>query len=145
MLEYSGVNMTDLEKARESFGGDLYATKTTGIKIDEVGAHCAKCSLKITEAHRNSFGGVMGGAIFTLADYAFAVASNFNQQRTVSVASQINFLGMAKGGTLTAEARLIKDGHTTCLYEINIEDDLRTKIAFATITGMKIPPKKSES
>ena len=88
-------NKTDLEKAREFFSGDLFATKASGIVIDEVGEHYARCSMEITRNHQNAYGGVMGGATFTLADYTFAVASNFNQPQTVSVTSQINFTGMA--------------------------------------------------
>ncbi len=130
--------MTDLEKAREFFGQDFYATKSTGIIIEEVGDHFARCSFDITRNHQNAYGGVMGGATFTLADYTFAVASNFNQPQTVSVTSQINFIGMAKGQKLIAEANLIKDGRTTCLYEINITDDIGTKVAFVTISGMKL-------
>lgn len=130
--------MTDLEKARDFFGKDLYATTTTGIIIDEVGDHYAKCSMEITPSHQNAYGGVMGGATFTLADYTFAVASNFNQPHTVSVTSQINFIGMAKGKKLTSESHLIKDGRTTCLYAIDITDELGTKIAYVTISGMKL-------
>lgn len=130
--------MSDLEKAREFFGQDFYATKATGIVIEEVGEHFARCSFEITRNHQNAYGGVMGGATFTLADYTFAVASNFNQPHTVSVTSQINYIGMAKGKKLIAEANCIKDGRSTCLYEINITDDLGTKIAFVTISGMKL-------
>ena len=128
----------DLEEARKFFSGDLYATKTTGIVIDEVGNHYAKCSLQLNEGHKNAYGGVMGGAIFTLADYTFAVASNFRQPQTVSVTSQINFVGMAKGTSLVAESVLIKDGRSTCLYTINIQDNLGNKVAFVTISGMKL-------
>ena len=128
----------DLKKAREFFGKDIDASKTTGIQIDDVGDHYAKCSLKITDAHKNAYGGVMGGVIFTLADYTFAVASNFNTVQTVSTTSQINFTGMAKGGMLISESKLIKDGRTTCLYSIDICDELGTKVAFVTVTGMKL-------
>ena len=130
--------MSDLEKAREFFGQDFYATKATGIVIEEVGEHFARCSFEITRNHQNAYGVVMGGATFTLADYTFAVASNFNQPHTVSVTSQINYIGMAKGKKLIAEANCIKDGRSTCLYEINITDDLGNKVAFATISGMKL-------
>lgn len=130
--------MSDLEKARDFFYKDLYATKLSGIQIDEVSEHYAKCSMKITENHQNAYGGVMGGAIFTLADFTFAVASNFNQPQTVSVTSQINYTGMAKGEKLIAEAKVIKDGRSTCLYEIIITDDKETQVAFVTITGMKL-------
>ena len=136
--------MTDIEKAREFFYKDLYATKASGIQIDEVGEHYSKCSMKITDNHKNAYGGVMGGAIFTLADFAFAVASNFNASQTVSVTSQINFIGMAKGQCLIAEAKVIKDGRTTCLYDIFITDELGTKIAYVTVNGMKLSPTHSK-
>ena len=130
--------MTDLEKAREFFGKDTYAIVTSGIQIEQVGEHYSKCSMKLTDIHRNAYGGVMGGAIFTLADFTFAVASNFNAPQTVSVTSQINFVGMAKGTQLISEAHLIKDGRTTCFYDISINDELGTKVAFVTFTGMKL-------
>lgn len=128
----------DLKEARDFFSGDLYATKTVGVIIEEVGEHFAKCSLEITKAHQNAYGGVMGGAIFTLADFTFAVSSNFRQPQTVSLTSQINFIGMAKGKKLISQSRLIKDGRSTCLYEIEITDELGTKVAFATFNGMKL-------
>ena len=130
--------MTDLEKAREFFGEDYYATKASGIVIDQIGDHYAQCSMEITRMHQNAYGGVMGGATFTLADYTFAVSSNFNQPKTVSVTSQINFIGMAKGKKLIAQSHLIKDGRTTCLYGIDVSDDLGNKVAFVTISGMKL-------
>ncbi len=130
--------MTDLEKAREFFGKDLFATEATGIVIEEIGDHYARCSMEIRDIHKNAYGGVMGGATFTLADYTFAVASNFNQPQTVSVTSQINFIGMAKGKKLVAESHLIKDGRSTCLYGIDIRDDMDNKVAFVTISGMKL-------
>ncbi len=127
-----------LEEARAFFQKDIFASTTTGISIDEVGEHYAKCSFTISDAHRNAYGGVMGGAIFTLADFTFAVSANFRQVQTVSTASQISFIGTAKGTRLIAESTLIKDGRSTCLYAINIQDELGTKIAFVTVNGMKL-------
>jgi acyl-CoA thioesterase len=45
---------------------------------------------------------------------------------------------MAKGKKLYSASRLIKDGRTTCIYEIDITDELGTKVAMATFTGMKL-------
>jgi len=130
--------MTDLEQARDFFYKDTFASKQTGIIIEDVKEHYAKCSLIITENHQNAYGGVMGGVIFTLADFTFAISSNFKQPPTVSLNSQINFIGMPKGKQLISESRLIKDGRSTCLYEINIIDEKNTQIALVTITGMKL-------
>ena len=133
--------MSDLEKAREFFGGDLYATSATGIVIVEVGDHFARCSLQIERKHQNAYGGVMGGVICTLADFTFAICSNFNQPHTVSLNCNITFLGMAKGKKLLSASRQIKDGRSTCTYEIDITDELGTKVALATFTGMKLEKK----
>ena len=63
--------MTDLDKVREYFGHDIYATKTTGIELIEVSDGYAKCRLPVTEALMNAAGSVMGGAIYTLADFSY--------------------------------------------------------------------------
>ena len=131
--------MNKLEEAREIFSKDLYATKMSGIEIDEVGENYAKCSMALTENHRNAYGGIMGGCIYTLADFAFAVASNFDKENlTVSLVGQASFLSMSKGSVLYATARLIKDGRTNCFYEIMITDDLGKDIAVVTFTGAHV-------
>lgn len=130
--------MTELEEAREFFIKDRYAMVTTGIEIEEVGEHYAKCSLKLDERHKNATGQVMGGAMFTLADFVFAVATNFKQPVTVTAVSQISYLGIAKGDTLYGESKLLKDGKRTCFYEINITDNLGNAVAVVSTSGSHI-------
>lgn len=124
-----------LEKAREIFAKDRYATEATGIIIDAVGEKYAKCSLKLTDIHKNAVGHIMGGVMFTLADFTFAVATNFEQPITVSVVANISNLSSPKGDTLISESRLIKDGKRNCFYEIDIKDNLGTRISTVSITG----------
>ena len=94
-------------------------------------------TVRLSDNHRNAVGGVMGAVYFTLADFTFAVASNawLDKPDVVSVSSNIAFLNYCKGAVLTAEAVCIKDGRTTCCYEVNISDDTGKKIAFVSITG----------
>ena len=127
--------MTDIDKALEFFKKDIYAMETTGISLDEVGEKYAKCSLKWDDRHVNATGHVMGGAIFTLADFTFAVATNFNQPLTVTTVSNISFLGSPKGDTLIAESRLIKDGKRSCFHEITVTDNLGNLVATVTASG----------
>lgn len=142
MIILLGDIMTDLEKARIFFENDKYATQSTGIVIDDVKDKYAKCSLRLNDSHKNAIGNVMGGVLFTLADFVFAVATNFNQPTfAVTVVSQISYLNMAKGDTLFGESFLIKDGRTTCFYEIKITDNLGTDIAVVSVTGSKISKK----
>ena len=85
--------MGSLEEAREIFSHDRYASVLSGAEVDAIGEDYAKCSMKITEDHQNAYGGVMGGAIYTLADFAFAVASNYDKDyATVSVVGSASFM-----------------------------------------------------
>lgn len=127
--------MTDLEEAKKFFIKDRYAMVTTGIEIDEVSERYAKCSLKIDERHMNAVGHVMGGVMYTLCDFTFAVATNFRQPPTVTVTSQIIYMASPKGDTLYSESRLLKDGKRNCFYEIQVTDNLGTLVAIASTTG----------
>lgn len=131
--------MTDLERAREFFENDRYATQATGIVIEAVSKNYAKCSLKLNESHMNAVGHPMGGVMYTLADFVFAVSTNFDADCvTVTTVSQICYLNPTKGSVLYGESRLIKDGRSTCFYEVDITDDVGTKIAIITTTGTHI-------
>ncbi len=131
--------MGTLEEAREMFAKDLYATELTGICIDEIGEDYAKCSLELTDKHRNAYGGIMGGAIYTLADLAFAVASNFGKEyKTVSLTTSASFMSASKGSTLYAAARLIKDGRRNCFFTVTVTDNLDKVIAVVDFTGAHI-------
>ena len=130
--------MSDLEEAQKFFYTDKYAREATGIDLIEVGDKTAKCSLKLQDKHRNGYGNVMGGAIFTMADFTFAVASNFRQTPCVSGTSQVTFLSSSKGTTLFSEAHCIKNGKTTCFYKVEITDDLGAKVANVTFYGIKL-------
>lgn len=130
--------MTDLQEAQAFFAGDRYATAATGCEIAAVGEHYAKCMLRLDERHFNAVGQVMGGVAYTLADFAFAVATNFRQPPTVTVSATISYPGRIKGHTLFAETRLIKNGRRNCFYEVTITDDLDTLIAVVNFTGAHV-------
>ena len=125
----------DLNQLQDKFIHDLFVSEGLGAVIDEAEYGYAKCSMVIEPRHSNALGIPMGGTIFTLADFAFAVASNQNGRDVVTQASQITFLKSAKGKHLTAVARQIKDGKRGCFYEVVVSDELGTEVAFVTING----------
>lgn len=135
-------NMGTLEEAREEFSKDLYATELSGAVIDEIGDNYARCSMELTEKHKNAYGGIMGGAIYTLADFAFAVASNFGKEAaTVSVVGQASFMSQPKGNVLIAEARLIKDGRSNCFYDVTVTDEHDRIVAVVNFNGAHVKRK----
>ncbi len=130
-------NKKTLEEVRKIFEGDRFATEN-GAVIEEVGDHSAVCSLVITDSHRNAMGAVMGGAYFMLADFAFAVAANWEKMSCVSLRSDISFLGAAKGEKLIAKAVCVKDGRNTVCYRVDVTDDLGNLTAIVTATGYHV-------
>ncbi len=127
----------NLDQARAYFEDDRFALEN-GIAIDELSPNGAVCSLCIEDRHRNAEGGVMGGAIFTLVDLAFAVAANNVHRPTVAQQVSMNFLSGTRGKRLVARARCRKDGRSSCVYNVDVSDDLGRDIAQATVTGFKL-------
>ncbi|MCH5299063.1 MAG: PaaI family thioesterase [Ruminococcus sp.] len=130
----------NVEEARNYFKNDRYAAMS-GIVIDALGDGWSECSMVITDTHRNAMGGVMGGAIFTLADLTFSVAANNAHMPTVAQQMSSSFLSMPKGIKLIARAKCRKDGRTTCVYNIDITDDTGRDIAQIIATGYKLSQK----
>jgi len=130
--------MFTLEEAKDFFSSDRYAMATTGIEILEVGEHYAKCELKLDERHKNATGHVMGGVMFTLADFVFAVSTNTKEAVTVTTVSQISYLGAPKGDVLYGESRLLKEGRRACFYEILITDNLGNDVARVATNGTHV-------
>lgn len=136
------AEQTLLEKARERFKMDRFATNATGIVIEEVAKNYAKCSLKVEDRHLNAANSVMGGALFTLADFVFAVATNTDtDQLTVTTVSQISYVGVCKGDTLYGESVVLKDGRRNCFFQINITDNLGNLVAVVNTSGAHLAKK----
>lgn len=129
--------MKPSEKTIQMFMKDRFATDN-GAVIEEVDDHYAKCSLRIEDKHRNAMGAVMGGVYFTLADFALAVASNWQKMENVSLNSEITYLTAAKGERLTAEAVCVESGRTTGYYRIDVRDDLGNLTAAVTATTYRV-------
>ena len=128
--------MPTLDELNERFHHDCFATAVVGARILEAEPNHAVCVLPLGPQHMNANGTPMGGAIFTLADFAFAVAANgFAERVTVSQHASVTFLSPAKGKELRAEATCLKAGRTLCLYEVRITDELGAQVAHVTVNG----------
>ena len=94
--------------------------RSIGVQVIEALPERAVCKLEINENHLNGLGLVNGGVLFTIADYAMAVAANANGSQTVTLNSTIDFIKSAKEGTLLAVAIPIKTGRTISRYKVEI-------------------------
>jgi acyl-CoA thioesterase len=110
-----------------------------GVRIEEAAYGHAVCSLKIEEHHLNLMGVVMGGAIFTLADFCLAVISNIGESPSTSVSATIEYFSPAKGDTLIASASPDRRGRRLGFYTIDVSDNLGTSVARMVATVLRNP------
>lgn len=133
-----GRGATALERARSYFGQDLFATQQCGVRIDEASPGRAVCSLDVQGHHRNALGSVMGGALFTLADFALAVASNLDQPPSVTVSSSIEYVAGVRGTMLKATCEADRTGKRLGFYTTRIEDNEGTLVALVQATCLRV-------
>ena len=126
-----------IEEAREFFKNDKFATNN-GVKLEELSDEYCECSLKLTDDHKNAVGGVMGGVMFTLADFAFAALSNQLHSPTVAQQVSVNFLSAPKGEKLIAKAVCKKNGRSSSIINVDVVDDTGRDIVQFIGTGFKL-------
>lgn len=112
-----------MQKIKEFFSTEDKFARHAGIELVEAGPGWANASMKIEPFHFNGAGTVHGGAIFTLADFAFAVASNSHGSLAMGINTSVNFVKAARQGTLYAEAREQAKGPKLASYSVMVTDD----------------------
>jgi acyl-CoA thioesterase len=112
-----------MEKIAKYFREKDKFARHTGIELTDVKQGYARAKLKIKEHHLNSAKLVHGGAIYTLADFVFAVASNSHGQLALGINTSINFIQAVKDGTIYAEARELAINPKLGIYSIKVTDE----------------------
>lgn len=128
------------EQARERIQkGDRLIT-TMGMQILEVESGRARVSMPIRDDHLNAANMCHGGAIFCLADVAFALACNSFGYIAVGLEIAANYLRPAfLGETLIAEADMLHTGKQTGVYTISVTNDAGKNVAFFKATSFRLP------
>lgn len=103
--------------------------RDAGIGLVEVSPGQATVRMEVEERHKNSHGTVHGGALFTLADTAFALASNSHGVPAAAINAHISYVTAAREGTLYARAEEFSINPAIATYTVTITDDAGTRIA----------------
>ena len=93
------------------------------IELLEVAPGHARAKMTLHPHHCNALGTVQGGAIFTLADYTFAAASNSHGSVAVGINVNITYMKAATTGTLWAEGREVSKNFKLGSYTVEVKDD----------------------
>ena len=109
-----------------------------GIKVIEVRDGYAKLSLKTTKNLLNAVGVAHGGAIFALADCAFAEAANSGDKVAIAIQVDIKFVKPSvEGDVLTAEAVRVSQGKTLSLFQVTVSNQNNTIAFFSGLAYSK--------
>ena len=121
------MNLTEAELKR-CFQRDQFAA-LANIELLTAGPGHATAKMKLQPHHLNGLNTVHGGAIFTLADFTFAVACNSHGTLAVALEASIVFMKAATTGTLWAEAREKTQNFKVGLYLVEVKDDQGALVA----------------
>ena len=128
-----GAAGDDTKAARavaEAMIGKCGLSQSLGMKIVDAGPTYSVVEMVLEHRHLNGFAIAHGGAIFALADTAFAHACNSDNVVTVAQQCQINFLQPGRAGDrLTATAKGRTHSGRTGIYDVTITGSDGTVIA----------------
>ena len=123
------------ERSSEAMLRDDHTTKGMGMTIEAVGPGLATLSMVVRKDHLNGHGSCHGGAIFTLADSAFAFACNSHNTITVAQHCSVTFLAPGReGDRLTATAREVTLAGRSGIYDVSVMRD--DGVAIAEFRGL---------
>lgn len=121
---------------KDYFQNDRFAANA-GIEIIEARIGYAKTRMLITSEHLNAGGVCQGGAIFTLADLAFAVVANSHERLTLSIQSNIHFFKAESKGCLYAEAKETLDHRKLPYIEVHVTNEKDELVAVFSGIGYR--------
>jgi acyl-CoA thioesterase len=110
--------VTDL---RRFFRRDRFAA-LAGVRLTEVRPGFARARMRVGPSHLNGVDVAQGGAVFTLADLAFAAACNSHGAVAVAVNASISFVKAAGPGWLQAEAREVSLSPRLSSVTVHVRD-----------------------
>lgn len=110
------------DELKRLFKSDRFAERC-GIELLTVDTGHATAKMTLHPHHLNALKTVQGGAIFTLADFTFAAASNSHGTVAVALNVSITFMKPATTGTLWAEAREVARNFKVGSYLVEVKDD----------------------
>lgn len=131
----------DHEKIREFLNREDSFCRFCGIELTEVGDGYAEAVLKVNENILNGRRVVQGGAIMTLADFAYAGAVNGSGVTGVSLNCSTNFIRPGTGSFLKAVCRRVSQGKKTAVYISEVTNDEGKLVAVMNITGFIVDDK----
>lgn len=126
----------DLALVRRMLRRDRFAA-AQGISLVELREGYALARMPLGPRHMNGVGVAQGGAVFTLADFAFAGACNSHGTIAVGLDTAVTFARAGTGRALTAEAREVVVTRRVSVCEVRVTDDADALVALFRGTAFR--------
>ncbi len=138
-----------MEPATPKSINDIPMLQTLGIRLVEIGETHAVMEVRVSEMHRNYFGGAHGGLIATLADTVcfFARPLLPSGRKVTTVNLNLHYVrAAALGDLLRARSEILHLGRRTVSLAVRIENDSSELIAHgsATLLVLEEPPGRGD-
>jgi acyl-CoA thioesterase len=125
-----------LALVRRMMARDRWAA-AAGARLVELREGYARVTMRLRDEHLNGVSVAQGGAVFTLADFAFAAASNSHGTVAVALDTSMTFARPATKGVLTAEAREESLSRRTSVCTVRVTDAERKVVALFRGTAFR--------
>jgi acyl-CoA thioesterase len=112
-----------METLKRFFNERDQFARRNGIELLSVAPRRAEATLTVEPHHWNGVNSVQGGAIFTLADFAFAAAANSHGTIAVAINVGITFMKAVSAGRLRADAREVALNRKLGSYTVDVRDE----------------------
>ena len=121
---------------KEFFDRDRFAA-LIGAELIEIRQGYARARMLVTSEHLNGAGQCQGGAIFTLADLAYAAAVNSHLTLTVAISTNITYVSNVSEGYIYAEATEVVNHRRVPFTEVRVTAEDGRLLAIFTSTGYR--------
>lgn len=121
---------------KEFFDRDRFAAMI-GAELIEIRQGYARARMLVTSEHLNGAGQCQGGAIFTLADLAYAAAVNSHLTLTVAISTNITYVSNVSEGYIYAEATEVVNHRRVPFTEVRVTGEDGRLLAIFTSTGYR--------
>ena len=128
----------DSQGVKKLLGERNHFGRYVGVEVVEVSTGRATCRMTIRDEHRNPFGTVNAGAIYTLAETAFGAAANSHGHVALAVNLSIAYLKPATDGVLTAKAEELSAGGRMATYSVRVTDASGKLVADVQAMGYRM-------
>jgi len=127
-----------LESIKEEIEKHDMLLKIFNMKIEKLTPGHSEVSMVVNKNHTNAAGVCHGGVIFSLADVAFALASNSHGNLALALDVSISFIKSIKPGTeIYAVCNEKHRGKSTAQYIIEIKDDKENLVSILKATAFR--------